>query len=449
MKINKQLNLLATFIVAIPLVTIIFLSAFNYMRSSKRLLISGYQEARKLDSSNMTSNDYKMLLKNIRLLPENVEFALVDNFTHQVIVSTIPELKVNSFVPQWELWAVMEGNSNKYFYQFTSFNSHTINSIMITRVNRKKAAVYKNASLLTVLYITVSAIVILCIIIILTLAQNLNRSIKSIVDETQALADGDLSIEIKTSYSKPNEITSITESLETMRISLLEAQKQKSNFIMGISHDLRTPVAIIKGYSEAISDGIISDENEVKNTMELINAKTSQLETMIDSLISFTKMNSSDIRKTMKIQSITEFLESIIKEEQSAGIVFNRRIETEINFDRNVSVPFDQQLVTRVFENLFNNALRYTNDNDLIKISAGINDNNVFYKISDTGIGIDKEDLNKIFDMFYRATNSRREEGMGIGLSVVKTVIETHGWKIDVDSVKNEGTTFTVSIPFN
>ena len=182
--------------------------------------------------------------------------------------------------------------------------------------------------------------------------------------------------------------------------------------------------------------------------MELIQSKTEQLENMIDTLISFTKMNSTEIRQAMPTQSITQFISEIIKEEQTTGNVFNRNIVTQIEFDREVMVPFDKMLATRVFENLFNNALRYTKDNDTITLSAFIKDKNVIYKIADTGIGIDEKDLKNIFDLFYRATNSRREEGIGIGLSVVKNIIETHGWKIDVESQKDKGTCFTITIPF-
>ena len=105
-------------------------------------------------------------------------------------------------------------------------------------------------------------------------------------------------------------------------------------------------------------------------------------------------------------------------------------------------------LVRRIFENLFNNALRYTKDNDTITLTSYIKDNCVIYKISDTGIGIAQKDLKNIFHMFYRGTNSRLEEGMGIGLSVVQSIIDTHRWRIEVESQKDIGTTFTVIIPY-
>ena len=169
---------------------------------------------------------------------------------------------------------------------------------------------------------------------------------------------------------------------------------------------------------------------------------------MIDTLINYTKMNSVELRQAMKTQSITDFITEIIQEEKTTCAVFKRNIITNVNFEKDVLVPFDKMLARRVFENLFNNALRYTKDNDTITLTSYIKDSSVIYKISDTGIGIEQKDLKNIFQMFYRGTNSRREEGMGIGLSVVDNIIKTHGWKIQVESNKNEGTSFTVIIPY-
>ena len=449
MKLKNQLNLLATLITAIPLACILFVCINYYLRSQKNMLLSGSKEVQALDSSNMTTNDYKIFLRNVRLLPQNVECALIDNTTGLVITSSIKELPTNVYLTNFELWAIMETTSNIYFYQFTTLRTLTLNSMMITRVPRKKSASSKNQTLMPLLYSFLMIIVAVCIIIIVRLSHTINKSIKKIEDETQALANGNLMGKIPfDDTKKANEISSISESLEKMRISLAEAQNQKTKFIMGISHDLRTPVAVIKGYTEAIADGVISGDKDVKNAMELITVKTNQLENMIDTLIIFTKMNSTEIRQSMKTQSITSFLSDIIKEEQTIGNVFKRNIIASINFDREVLVPFDRQLATRVFENLFNNALRYTRDDDTITLSAYLQDNNVIYSIKDTGIGIEEEDLKNIFDMFYRGTNSRREEGMGIGLSVVKNIIETHGWNIDVSSEKNNGTCFTIKIPY-
>ena len=103
----------------------------------------------------------------------------------------------------------------------------------------------------------------------------------------------------------------------------------------------------------------------------------------------------------------------------------------------------------RVLENLFNNAIRYTKQDDLIELSAIENNSNILIIIKDYGCGIDKKDIKNIFELFYRATSSRKEEGLGIGLSVVKKIIEILNWEIKVESKINVGTTFTITIPKN
>ena len=117
MKLKNQLNLLATLITAIPLACILFVCINYYLRSQKNMLLSGSKEVQALDSSNMTTNDYKIFLRNVRLLPKNVECALIDNTTGLVITSSIKELPTNVYLTNFELWAIMETTSNIYFYQ--------------------------------------------------------------------------------------------------------------------------------------------------------------------------------------------------------------------------------------------------------------------------------------------------------------------------------------------
>lgn len=218
---------------------------------------------------------------------------------------------------------------------------------------------------------------------------------------------------------------------------------------MGISHDLRTPIAIIKGYTEALSDGVIKTKVEREKALELIRNKISHLENMINTLISFVKLENTDIRKTLVPKSITQLIKNFSKDAEATMSVFNRCVSCNINLDKDYYVPLDEQLVNRVFENLLSNALRYTSDDDEIKICAYEENGEIIIKFCDTGVGIAESDLANIFDLFYRASNSRREEGMGIGLSVVKNIIETHGWRIEVESEKGKGSCFTIFIPLN
>ena len=131
----------------------------------------------------------------------------------------------------------------------------------------------------------------------------------------------------------------------------------------------------------------------------------------------------------------------------TTGEIFKRNVKAHVKISDETEQAFDKSLVQRTFENLFSNALRYTNENDQIEITAEEDEKRILFKIKDSGIGISKEDKEKIFDMFYRASSSRREEGMGIGLATVMTIIKAHGWKISVESELGKGSEFTIEMP--
>ena len=147
--------------------------------------------------------------------------------------------------------------------------------------------------------------------------------------------------------------------------------------------------------------------------------------------------------------SITNFFIEYMKEAKIYGNLFHRTVTTEQLVNENIEVPFNEQLIHRALENLFSNATRYTKENDSIHLKFYKKETKLIFEMIDTGCGMDEEDLNNIFDLFYRGTNSRLEKGMGIGLSVVKNIITTHGWNIEVESKKDFGSKFRIVIPIS
>ena len=168
---------------------------------------------------------------------------------------------------------------------------------------------------------------------------------------------------------------------------------------------------------------------------------------MIDELINFVKLDNRQWRKQLSPHDIAPLLRDFAKGAEMTGTVYNRNIVVSVQLRDGINIPMDEMLFNRVLENLFSNALRYTKDGDSISILAEEKEKCVAISICDTGIGIEKADLPNIFDLFYRGTNSRREEGMGIGLSVVKQIVDTHGWQIFAESEKGRGTVFRIEIP--
>lgn len=451
MTIKKQFILLSSIIISIPILCSIFVIIYSYHRSMKRYMMQGSQQLELIDSE----DDSLYIQKTIKQLPPEIQMIVFSPKQNEIIYSTVPELPADGTCTSDTLWKIIKKTSDQFFYQFSAPPFRDSRFLIITRMPHKRNGGKKRLEFYTLIFAILIFSTVISLILITLISRTIFKSIIKIETKTQQLADGNLTEKIEPEGAGTgNEITSILSSLEKMRRELVEIQERKNRFIMGISHDLRTPVAVIKGYSEAITDGVISDEKEIKNTIGLIDKKASQLGEMTDTLINFMKLNNSEAKQKLVPQSITELITDFGKYAAVTGTVFKRKVTTDIVFDENVTVPLNAQLVNRSLENIFSNAIRYTNDNDSIEIISRIEDTKesktgraVILKIKDSGTGIDKKDLNSIFDMFFRGTNSRLEEGMGIGLSVVKTIMDTHGWKIGVESEKNKGTCFTIIIP--
>lgn len=447
MTIKKQIILLASLIIAIPLFCSFFIFFHTYTSSEQRLLMKTTKEIQKFKHKDITQDEWNELIATIKLLPPHIQtIGIYNNDT--IIYSTIPEYKSNSKISIEDIWKYTNKTSNEYFYQFTTVHLNDKNILLISRIDRTSRNLKKLHNIVFNFEIFLVFIVFVCVLDLIHIARSIFESINFIQEKTEQIANGDLSEKIeKKNKESVNEIISISDNLEKMRLSLLEAENRKNRFIMGISHDLRTPVSVIKGYTEAIADDIIVDKSEIKQSLQLIKTKTTQLEEMIDSLINYTRLNNSDIREKMVKKSITNFFNHYLKEVSIYGELINRKITTENLVSENIELPFNEQLLHRALENLFSNARRYTKEGDSIQLKLYIDSSNLIFAMKDSGCGIAKEDLKNIFDLFYRGTNSRLEKGMGIGLSVVKNIISTHGWSINVDSEKGIGSTFSIIIP--
>lgn len=219
---------------------------------------------------------------------------------------------------------------------------------------------------------------------------------------------------------------------------------------MGVSHDLRTPLTLIQGYVEAISDGFASEPDSQRKYLSIILDKTHALEAMIAELIEFVKMETGEWRMTHRDVNMKSFLVENAKRFAEDAQILKREFSWSLDVAETACVRMDAGLFSRALENLVGNAIRYTEEGGKISMTArGMAGppGEVVISIMDTGIGIPKEEIGKIFDPFYRGTNSRREQGFGLGLTTVRSIIESHGWNISVRSAVGEGTTFTIRMP--
>ncbi len=451
MKIKDQFKWFILGITAVPLLCVTFIPVFHFFTRPERSLISGYKQIRQMTELPMTKRDMNVLREVLKTMPAEVEMIIIANHS-EILYTNMKEFESFKTIDDPTLFYHIKETSQKFFYQVVSppLEDSKKDVIVVSRIKRDNNHSRSNEDkLLLSLLIFIVMYEVFCITITVKISNTISKSIMLLEQNTQRIAGGELDVKLTSGkeVKTDNEITNLTENLDKMRLSLKDASERRTKFIMGISHDLRTPVAVIKGYVEAINDGIIDSEEEIHKTMEIIATKASQLETMINTLINFVKLNRTDWRQQLKFQniepSLTEFAKSCI----NTGEVFKRHVTSSINIDKDIKIPFDKELFQRCLENLFQNALRYTHENDSIIIKGNQTAEYIEVAVEDTGIGIETKDIGHIFDVFYRGTNSRKEAGMGIGLSVVKTIVDTHGWTIRVNSQKGVGTEFIIKIP--
>ena len=444
MTVKRQLTLLISLIICLPVFTALIIYGY-YCNSSKRLLLSSYRRSPEKADVSLTSDDLNSIKKSILSLSPKVEAALI--VKDRIIESTIADFpQPGTTLQEGDLWKIIKQTGEEFYYltetPLGSDRKHLV--LLVSRISKKKNQTNMFYSLLDCILI----FVIICAVATCCISRTITSSLSHLVKQTEKIAKGDLTPqEQRTPAKSRNEFTDLTEHIDSMRAALLDAKRKQQRFIMGITHDLRTPISVIKGYTEALYDGVITSEEETKKSLEIINVKTSQLEEMITSLINYCTFFRDNFRRQITPHCIKKQLETFAKSAETTGYIFHRKISCNINLLESTDIPVNEQLLARALENLFGNALRYTEDDGEITITADESDEYITITFSDTGCGIAEKDISHLFDLFYRGTNSRREQGLGIGLSVVKDIVDLHGWSIDIRSELGKGSDFIIRIP--
>lgn len=288
------------------------------------------------------------------------------------------------------------------------------------------------------------ALIVFSSFMITIIVRSFNRSVANLDKATRRIAEGDLDFEL--SAEGNDEIASLTRSFDTMRKKLKESIAKRSRFLMGVSHDLKTPLTSIKGYVEAISDGLADDPEKLSRYLSVIEEKTKTLEDRISKLIDYMHMETGDWRMSWEKINLHEFLRHISEVYREDALVFRRNFKADLKLPESIYVMGDRALLLHCFENLFDNAIRYTGEGDTVKLNAEVCGEKAVVVLEDTGMGIEKDELDKVFEPFYRGSRSRREQGSGLGLSIVKSIIDAHGWKIGIDSNPGKSTTVQIYI---
>jgi signal transduction histidine kinase len=297
--------------------------------------------------------------------------------------------------------------------------------------------------LFPLLFLLISAVAI--ITLSLLTIRSINRSISKLEETTGKIAEGDLNVDIDTSGT--DKFGSLAKSLDTMRNQIKAEYDRRNRFFMGVSHDLKTPLASITGYADALTEGMADDKVTTEKYLNIIKGKSHQLEERITHLIHYLKLSNYDFQTSLAELSLKEFLTDFAQIQSEEAQFKGRDFIWEDNLKSDLLLSFDKDLLSRALENLIYNAYKYGDPQAPVKMLCYLNYESIEIVIENSGNQIPEDQLELIFEPFYRADQSRKGEGFGLGLASVKSIIESHGWRIDVES-SDQGTQFIISINY-
>jgi signal transduction histidine kinase len=227
------------------------------------------------------------------------------------------------------------------------------------------------------------------------------------------------------------------------------AQRQL-DFVSAVSHEFRTPLAVIYSAGENLADGVAREERQVSRYGNLIKGEGKKLTAMVEQILEFAGARSGNKKYHLTETEVKPFIEDALAECQPLLDENGFTVESEIK-ENLPAVIADENAMSHVVQNLIVNAVKYSNDTRWIRISAKEDGEKVKITVEDGGIGIAKKDLKQIFTPFYRAKDvvDAQIHGNGLGLSLVKQTIEAHGGKIEVESEVGKGSTFILHLPVN
>ncbi len=289
----------------------------------------------------------------------------------------------------------------------------------------------------TQLFVITIIMIFATFIVAYFVSRHMSAPIVDINRRAKALARGNYDVH----FEETGTIETI-ELAKTLNFAVEELSKLdrlQKELIANISHDLRTPLTMISGYSEVMRD--IPGENTPEN-MQVIIDETARLSSLVNDLLNVSKLQSGTQKMDIKKISITEIISKSI--ERYKHLVSHNGYKVTFDATENVYIMADEVRLLQVVYNLINNAINYTGENKLVRVVQTVNDNVVRISVIDSGMGISEEDLPLIWDRYYKVdkVHTRAKIGTGLGLSIVKNILLLHGSRFGVSSEFGDGSTF-------
>ncbi len=274
------------------------------------------------------------------------------------------------------------------------------------------------------------------------------RPLKRILEATQKMTDGDFSARITSFHGvdSMNEFDVIIENFNKMAEEFNNIETLRTDFIANVSHELKTPLAIIQNYGTMLQNPALPEEKQVEYAKSVTDA-SHRLSDLITNILKLNKMENQQIFPDLKEYDLGEQLcECLLGFED---VWEKKELEIEADIDEHIMIMAEEELLSHVWNNLFSNAMKFTEPGGKITVSLKAEGDHAVIRVSDTGCGITQEVGQHMFEKFYQGDKSHATRGNGLGLALVKRVIDIFKGEISVDSTLGKESTFTVRLRRN
>ena len=287
-------------------------------------------------------------------------------------------------------------------------------------------------------------VAIIAALIAFLISKRLTKPLMELNNAAKKIADGDFKQRV--SIEAQNELGELGETFNNMADSIEQLENMRSSFIANVSHDLRTPMTTIIGFVEGIMDGTIPPEKH-EWYLSIVLDESKRLSRIVTDLLDLSKLEQGSFKIEMRDFDLNELIRlNIIKSEKR---ITEKNIQLSVGFkSENLRVTADKDAVQRVLTNLFDNAIKFTEEGGFIDVNTGIKDGKAYVSVQNSGVGIEKKELLHIFDRFYKTDKSRSldKNGAGLGLYIVKSIISAHNERIWAESEPGKFTRFSFTL---
>jgi signal transduction histidine kinase len=282
------------------------------------------------------------------------------------------------------------------------------------------------------------------------LTRTLLRPIALLRRGMATVAEGDFEPHVRIPHERPDELGDLARSFGTMTEQLRELDRLKAEFVSVASHEIKTPLSVIRGYVTLLADGIYGDVNDQqKKTLEAVSTQTDRLARLVHRLLDVSRFEAGGARLELRDIELRPFFEELTEDFRVLAVQNGIEFPVRLSPDLPPRMLGDEDRLNEVLGNLLSNAFKFTAKGGTIRLEAARSNGGIQVEVEDTGVGIPPDKLPHVFEKFYQVDNDAqpRSVGSGLGLAIAREIVEAHGGTIGAESEVGRGTRFRVFLP--